>query len=128
MLLKPQTYMNNSGKTALAALSYYNLLPKKLGLFRSKNIDLSQILTVIHDDLDIEFGKYKTSFDSRSAGHRGVESIINLAKTKNFKRIRIGIKTDMLGTIPAEKFVMQKFTREELALLTPLIKKISTEI
>lgn len=128
ILIKPQNLMNNSGVPAAAVLSYYKLLPKKLGILKTANADLSEILTVIHDDLDIELGKYKTSVDSRSAGHRGVESIINQLKTKNFKRIRIGIRSPMFEKIPADKFVMQRFNDEEKTIINLLISKIIEEI
>jgi len=127
ILTKPQTFMNNSGQAVQAVLSYYKLLPKKLGLLKIKNSDLSKVLTVIHDDIDIDLGKYKTSIDSRSAGHNGVQSIINHLKTKNFSRIRIGIRTDALNNIPAEKFVLQKFNQEELNIIKNLITKLFTE-
>ena len=93
LFVKPLTFMNNSGFSVRAVLDFYGLLPKSLGLFRKKEIDLAEVLTVIHDDLDIEFGKFKTTLSSRSAGHRGVESIINSLKTQNFRRFRIGIKS-----------------------------------
>ena len=128
ILIKPQDFMNNSGFSATAVLNYYKLLPKKLGILRTANADLSKILTVIHDDLDIELGKYKISVDSRSAGHRGVESIIDQLKTKNFKRIRIGIRTVALEKIPTEKFVLQKFTGEEEKKIITLIKEIIKQL
>lgn len=121
ILIKPLTYMNNSGQAVQAVLSFYKLLPKKFGLFTNKGSVLSSILTVIHDDLDIDFGKYKISVNSRSAGHRGVESTINHLKTKNFTRIRIGIKNSILPKIPLEKFVLQNFSQEELISLNKLI-------
>ncbi|MDD5291095.1 MAG: aminoacyl-tRNA hydrolase [Patescibacteria group bacterium] len=134
ILVKPQTFMNNSGQSVRAVLAYYKLLPKKLGVFKVKDSDLSEILTVIHDDIDINLGKYKISIDSRSAGHKGVESIINHLKTKNFKRIRIGIRTEMAIRVPADlprrnemeagKFVLEKFKKEELEI----IKKLITEL
>lgn len=127
-LVKPQIFMNNSGQAVQAILSYYKLLPKKLGLLKIKNSDLSTILTVIHDDIDIELGKSKTSIDSRSAGHNGVQSIINYLKTKNFKRIRIGIKTEKLALSKAEGFVLQKFNQEELETIKKLITDLITEI
>ena len=86
ILVKPLTFVNNSGQAVQAVLSYYKLLPKKLGLLKKKNSDLSDILTVIHDDIDISLGKYKISIGSRSAGHNGVQSIISHLKTKNFNR------------------------------------------
>lgn len=135
VLIKPQDFMNNSGFSIAAILSYYKLPPKKLGLLKTANADLSKILTVIHDDLDIALGAYKVSLDSRSAGHRGVESIINRLKTKNFKRLRIGIKpapptssTPELKKIPADKFVLQKFGHKEKDIISRLILKIIEEI
>jgi peptidyl-tRNA hydrolase, PTH1 family len=122
--LKPLNYMNNSGQAVLTLMSFYNLLPKKLGLIREKNSDLSDVLNVIHDDIDIEFGKIKESIDSRSAGHNGVQSIINHLKTKNFRRIRIGVKTDALNQIPAEKFVLENFRKDELEIIKNLFEYI----
>lgn len=119
--LKPQTFMNNSGQSVQAILSYYKLIPKSLGLFNKKDADLSEILTVVHDDIDIELGKWKITSDSRSGGNNGVQSIINHLKTKNFRRIKIGVKNDLVRTrIPVEKFVLQNFSAEE----KDIIKKV----
>jgi PTH1 family peptidyl-tRNA hydrolase len=127
VFVKPQTFMNNSGESASLILSYYKLLPKTLGILKNKNADLSKVLTVIHDDLDIDFGQYKISIDSRSAGHRGVQSIINHLKTQNFKRIRLGIKkTAEQERIPTEKYVLMKFRPEEKLILEKLFKKIQS--
>ena len=128
LLVKPLNFMNNSGQSVQAVLSYYKLLPKKLGVFKVKDGDLSEILTVIHDDLDIALGKYKISLDSRSAGHKGVESIISHLKTKNFKRIRIGIRTEMANKMPADRFVLEKFREEEIKIVDGLTNKIISEI
>jgi PTH1 family peptidyl-tRNA hydrolase len=78
--------------------------------------------------MDIELGKYKLSIDSTSAGHNGVKSIINYLKTKNFKRIRIGIKNENSLNIPTEKFVLQNFNKEELEIINYQIAQISTEL
>ncbi|MDD4271597.1 MAG: aminoacyl-tRNA hydrolase [Patescibacteria group bacterium] len=128
ILIKPQTFMNNSGQAAAAVLSYYKLLPKKLGILKTADADLSNILTVIHDDLDIELGKYKISLDSRSAGHNGVQSIIDYLKTKNFKRIRLGIRTPALEKIPADKYVLGKFNATELKIIQGQISQIKKEL
>lgn len=128
ILVKPQDFMNDSGRAAAAVLSYYNLLPKKLGFIKTGSADLSEILTVVHDDLDIELGKYKSSTDSRSAGHRGVQSIIDNIKTQKIRRLRIGIKTDDLKNIPAEKFVLQKFNEEEMKIINNIIFDIIKSI
>ncbi len=123
-LIKPQTFMNNSGMTVRAFMDYYKMLPKKLGLFAKKDIDLSGTLTIIHDDLDIDFGNFKQSINAGSAGHNGVESIIKHLKTKNFKRIRLGIKNEFKNNVPGEKFVLQTFSRDELDNLENIFRKI----
>ncbi len=126
--LKPQTFMNNSGQAVRAVLDYYHLLPKKMGLFRSKDADLSDTLIVIHDDLDIDLGKIKVAVGSRSAGHNGVQSIINHTKTLTFKRLRLGVRTAEREKIPADKFVLQKFKSEELAAIRGLLPDIKKEL
>ncbi len=126
--IKPLSFMNNSGRSVQAVLSYYKLLPKKLGLIKEKNSDLSDKLIVAHDDLDINLGKYKTSVNSRSAGHNGVQSIINHLKTKNFTRIRIGIKNEEKKQIPVIKQVLMRFDKEEEKDIKEVIKNIEKEI
>lgn len=121
---KPQTYMNNSGQAVMKIMDYYKLLPRKFGCIIKKNSDLSGILTVVHDDIDIELGKIKESIASRSAGHKGVQSIINHLKTKNFRRIRIGIKGEGYTKMPAEKYVLSKFSPPELDIITRVIKNV----
>lgn len=114
LLVKPQIFMNNSGEALRSIMAYYNLLPKKLKFFSKKDCDLSESLTVIHDDLDIDFGKIKISTDSRAAGNNGVQSIINHLKTKKFQRLRIGIKNEKLRkNIPAKNFVLMRFEKDE---------------
>jgi peptidyl-tRNA hydrolase, PTH1 family len=113
-LVKPTTFMNNSGVAAQAVMAYYNLIPKKFKIFQKKDCDLCGSLTIIHDDLDIPFGKIKTATDSRAAGNNGVQSIINHLKTKNFRRTRVGIKNEKLRkVIPAKNFVLMRFDRDE---------------
>jgi len=123
LFVKPLTYMNESGYSLIKIMSYYNLIPKNLVLFKKKNCDLSENLLVIQDELDLDFGKIKISINSGSAGHKGVQSIINHLKTKNFKRLRLGIKNEMLKTkIPADKFVLQSFSKTELEALNSLAR------
>jgi len=124
ILVKPLTFMNNSGKAVKAVMLYYKLLPRTLGLLTKHITDLSSVLTVVHDDLDIGLGKYKISVNSRSAGHKGVESIIKYLKTRNFKRIRIGIHANVIEKIPDEKYVLGNFSRPELEK----IEKLNDEI
>ncbi len=127
LLMKPLTYMNNSGQAARKILSYYKLLPKTFGIVGKSGSDLTDVLTVIHDDLDIRLGKKKTALDSRSAGHNGVESIIAALKTKKFKRIRIGIGREAARP-DAQKYVLQKFAEDEIVVILRIIDEILQEI
>jgi PTH1 family peptidyl-tRNA hydrolase len=124
IFIKPLTYMNNSGQAVRAILSYYKLLPQKFLIFKERHADLSDKLIVIHDELDIELGKYKKSTNSRAAGHNGVQSIINHLHTQNFTRLRLGIKTKDLEKIPVLKFVLQKFSENELTTVKQTINKL----
>ncbi len=125
LFLKPLTFMNESGFSVRAALDFYKLLPKSFGFLNKKNSDIGDSLLIIHDDLDIDFEKNKISFDSSSGGHNGIKSIINHLKTQKFKRLRLGIKNDLLRkVIPADKFVLQNFNKEEKDALLDIFKNI----
>ncbi len=127
MLVKPQTFMNLSGESVAAIARYYKLIPRSLFGIK-KDADLANLLTVIHDDLDIAFGTYKTSINSSSAGQRGVQSIIDHLKTKNFKRLRIGIGSDDRKNIPTEKYVLQRFDEEENKIVGTLLPQIIQDL
>ncbi|MEA3449643.1 MAG: aminoacyl-tRNA hydrolase [Patescibacteria group bacterium] len=125
--VKPMTYMNNSGEAVRKVIDYYKLLPKKLGLLTIKNYNLTDNLTVIHDEIDLPLGKYKTSLNSRSAGHRGVDSVINHLKTKNFKRIRIGVMGDKPEQMPMKNYVLSRFQKSEIKTLKNIFENIISE-
>jgi len=126
LFVKPKTYMNNSGQTVYKILNYYKLLPKSFGIINKKESDLNEVLTIIQDDLDLKFGDQKIAVDSGSAGHRGIESIINNLKTKKLTRIRLGIKNELLKIhIPPDKFVLQPFNREEKEKLPEIFSKLN---
>lgn len=111
ILVKPQTYMNDSGVAVAKIVKYYKLH------------DLHE-LVIIHDDLDIELGKHKVQFGGKSAGHHGIESIIEHLKTENFTRIRVGIgrpsRVDEKGCYYdiTKNFLLSDFKEEELCLLS----------
>jgi PTH1 family peptidyl-tRNA hydrolase len=118
LLVKPQTFMNLSGEAVRAILDFYKLTPDDI--------------IVIHDDLDIPVGKYKIATDSSSAGHHGIENIIEKLGTQKFKRIRIGIgeeNTDEPSCrLGAHDFVLDRFTDEELEKLKKISEDILNEI
>lgn len=77
-LLKPQTYMNKSGLSVEAALTFFKLTPE-------------ESLVIISDDLDLPPGKIRIRKKGGAGGHNGLKSIIEQLGTQNFPRLRIGI-------------------------------------
>ncbi len=111
ILAKPQTFMNNSGKSVKALTDYY----------KSEDIDI----IVVHDDIDILLGEIKIAQNRGSAGHKGVQSIIDELKTKNFTRISVGIKPQQFHRLVygTEVFVLEKFTKDEEKIIKEAVEK-----
>ena len=103
--------MNNSGESVKILNTKYKI--QNTNLF------------VIHDDIDLPLGKIRISDGRSSAGHKGVESIIRELKNKNFIRFRIGIKPEKTENIKqkTEKFVLEKFSKDEEKILKEVIEK-----
>ena len=80
ILLKPQKYINLSGEVIQKYVDYFK-------------IDISDIL-IISDDLDMPVGKIKLKLSGSSGGHNGLKNIELHLKTKNYKRIKIGISNN----------------------------------
>lgn len=129
LYVKPQAYMNNSGLPIRSILSYYQLLPKTLGLFDKKNRDLNDCLLVIQDDIDQELGRYRWVTDSGSGGHNGINSLIKDLKTQKFRRLKIGVANSQLrNPIPADRFVLANFSTEEKKIINSVLDKALQEI
>lgn len=114
LLVKPQTFMNESGFALKKIIAYYQLQTTNL--------------VVVHDDIDLPIGKIKIVKDRGSAGHKGVESIIKAIGNKNLVRIRIGIKiihthASMRGCTKAKNIVLKKFSKAEQGLVDQAIQK-----
>ena len=106
ILVKPQTYVNNSGMAVRQLADYYKLP--------------STDLIVVYDELDLPLGKIKVRLGGASAGHHGVESIMNYLGTDQFIRVRLGIGP-AIG--PAEKFVLAEFSPQEKQHVKHMIKQ-----
>lgn len=76
-LLKPATFMNSSGKSVLAALRFWKIVPEQM--------------LVVHDDLDLPAGAARLKFDGGHGGQNGLRDIIRLLGHARFHRLRIGI-------------------------------------
>ena len=84
VLLKPTTYMNNSGRAVRAVLDWYKLEPGEV--------------LVVYDDMDLPTGKLRMRLSGGAGGHNGMKSIISHLGTKAFPRLRVGIgATDKEG-------------------------------
>ncbi|MFZ2299531.1 MAG: aminoacyl-tRNA hydrolase [Candidatus Moraniibacteriota bacterium] len=116
LLVKPDTFMNDSGTAVRSLLGFYKLSPADI--------------IVIHDDLDIVPGTYRTTVSSRAAGHNGVQDIIDTVGTQDFFRIRLGIgrPDEAMGArMSSHDFVLQDFSPSELKALAALFPKVQDE-
>ena len=97
LLMKPQTYMNNSGEAVIEAVKFYHIDPKDI--------------LVIYDDLDLPVGKIRLREKGSAGGQNGMKSIINHLHTQEFNRIRVGIGKD--ARVPVVDWVLGKIRKEE---------------
>lgn len=106
VLLKPQTYMNNSGQSVGQVVKFYK-------------IDIDKIV-VFHDELDIELGLVRVKHGGGNAGHNGLKSIQAHLGSADFYRVRIGIgRPQHQGQV--SNYVLSDFSKEEIKLLTPIV-------
>lgn len=102
ILVKPETYMNESGRAVGAIATYYRTPPENI--------------IVIHDDLDLALGRIKVVVGRGAGGHNGILSLISHLHCNNFVRIRLGIgRPDPM--VPVKNFVLTKFSSEEQTLV-----------
>ena len=109
ILIKPLTFMNESGRAIAPVLNFYKL-------------DASDLI-VVHDDMDIPVGTIRIRKKGSSAGHKGINSILSCLGDENFTRFRIGIGR------PKENFtvinhVLSNFSDEEREKINEAIKSL----
>lgn len=108
LLIKPQTFMNKSGD-ALARLVRYHPLE-------------AEDLVVVHDDLDLPFGRLRIRQQGSAGGNRGMLSVLDALGDRPFVRLRIGIGRPPPGVDPAD-FVLRAFTPEEKPRLAEIVAR-----
>ncbi len=113
LFVKPTTFMNLSGDAVQAVAHFYKVSQKDI--------------LVVHDDLDIEFGKIRTGNGGSSAGNNGIKSIIAVYG-QNFSRIRIGIGPKTPAQIDAADFVLGTFAGAQQKQLPLIIKEVASII
>jgi len=123
VLLKPQTYMNNSGQAVRALLDFFSVSPAVLA---EQSEDQ---LFVIHDDLDLKLGSFKIQFGKGPKVHNGLESLYQHLGTKDFWHVRVGVD-DRQGdrSMPGRNYVLQPFTEDQRVVITKVIDQIATEL
>lgn len=117
LLLKPETYMNLSGKSVLEAIGFYR-------------IEVADHFLVINDDLDLPAGKIRLRKAGGAGGHRGLLSIIEALGTENFYRLRIGVGRPEKES-PKEShadFVLSKLKKNERELFRRAIGRASDAV
>ncbi len=103
ILVKPMTYMNNSGESVSEIVKYYKIDPAKE-------------LIIISDDLNLDVGVLRIRAKGSAGGHNGLKSIIKCVGTESFDRVRIGV-----GKVPAGTdvitHVLTRFSRADRAIV-----------
>lgn len=121
MLVKPQTFMNESGKCVRSVLGFY-----AKELLGTSSI---QELILIHDDLDLKVGSEKFVFDSGPKAHNGVNSVRESLGTEAFWYARLGVD----GRVPErpiepQAYVLERFTMEEKPLIDEVAKRLAQKV
>jgi PTH1 family peptidyl-tRNA hydrolase len=111
LLVKPQTYMNESGKAIKSIATHYKINPKDI--------------IVIHDDAETNLGEIKEVEARSAAGHNGVRSIIEELGTNEFKRLKLGINSEdsSFRNKPLENVVLKNFSKAEEIIAMGVIEK-----
>jgi len=108
LLVKPQTYMNKSGDAVLELLHFYK--------------EMITDLIIIHDDLDMDFGRIRFKSEGGTGGHKGLQSIIKMLDSTDFPRLKIGIGRPP-EFIPVEDYVLNELGPPEKKMLPEVLKE-----
>ena len=107
-LVKPTTYMNNSGMAVADYCRYFQNTPEEL--------------LVVYDDIDLPLGTLRFKPSGGSGGHKGMESIIYQLESEDFNRLRIGISAENeMG--PSERYVLSPFPKDRKEKINEMIEK-----
>ena len=121
LLVKPRTFVNNSGEAVSCLMRRYKVSP--------------QDLVVIHDDLDLPLGKLRLRQGGSAGGHKGMESIISALGSQDSPRIKVGIgrPTTKNGIVVTDedaivRYVLSDFTPQEEEVIKPAIAIVAEAI
>ncbi len=109
IVLKPQTYMNNSGEAVGECAKFYKIPPEKV--------------IVIFDDISLDVGKLRIRRKGSDGGHNGIKSIISRLGSSDFPRIKIGVGKKPNPDYDLKDWVLGEFSKDEQNALIPALKK-----
>lgn len=99
LLMKPQTFMNNSGEAVIQAVNFYKIPPENV--------------LVIFDDISLEPGNLRIRRKGSSGGHNGIKSIVAHLHSEDFPRIKLGIGDKPNPDYPLADYVLSKFDKKD---------------
>ena len=102
-LLKPQTFMNLSGRSVLQMSAYYNIPPQRI--------------IVLFDDISLEPGRLRIRADGSAGGHNGIKSLIGELGSQDFPRVKIGVGAKPHPQMDLADWVLSNFSAQEQKLL-----------
>ena len=109
ILLKPQTFMNNSGLSVMDAARFYKLPPERV--------------IVIFDDISLDVGRLRVRADGSAGGHNGIKSIIGGLNSQAFPRVKIGVGAKPHPDYELADWVLSNFSASEETMLAPAIER-----
>ena len=107
-LLKPQTYMNLSGRSVLQLSAYFNIPPQRI--------------IVMFDDISLAPGRLRVRSDGSAGGHNGIKSIIQELGSQEFPRVKIGVGAKPSPDYDLADWVLSSFSAIEEKALAPALK------
>ena len=109
ILLKPQTFMNNSGLSVMDAARFYKLPPERV--------------IVLFDDISLDVGRLRVRADGSAGGHNGIKSIIGCLNSQDFPRVKIGVGAKPHPDYDLADWVLSNFSASEEKALAPAIER-----
>lgn len=121
-LIKPQTYMNESGRAVRGVIEYFESAARLEPIVENS-------LYVVHDDLDLELGSYKIKLGTGPKVHNGLLSLYAHLQSEQFWHVRVGVDArNGDRSMPGSAYVLQNFSLEEERLFTTTVEKIVSEL
>lgn len=114
LILKPETFMNNSGEAIEAAMNFYKIPIEKV--------------IVAFDDISLDVGKLRIRRKGSHGGHNGIKSIVALTGSEDFPRVKIGVGKKPRPDYDLAKWVLSKFSKSEQVSLDSALKAAANSI